>query len=205
MFGSTASLAVSGSAGLALRSSVMETIGNRIQIMHNKASNAIADRRTFMGASRCAIHSISRVPAIPAQTRLRRSSKVALSITIRQQNQRLQYNECNDLILSGKSLRCSCALQLPELVCRHVTRYYVQSGADLAKFFVPVESLVGFSVLLAQHFNLLHILVVFFRGGKNSSSRALNASSALVALENSSLPRGHSSCGMKVIFTPVGG
>jgi hypothetical protein len=42
----------------------------------------------------------------------------------------------------------------------------MQFGADLAESFVPVEGLVGFSVLLTQHLNMLHFLVVFFCGGK---------------------------------------
>jgi len=42
----------------------------------------------------------------------------------------------------------------------------MQFGADLAESFVPVEGLVGFSVLLTQHLNLLHFLVVFFSAGK---------------------------------------
>ena len=42
----------------------------------------------------------------------------------------------------------------------------MQLSADMAKPLVPVESLVSFSVLLAQHLNPLHFLVVFFRGGK---------------------------------------
>lgn len=52
------------------------------------------------------------------------------------------------------------------LVRRNVARYHMQLSADLAKSFVPVESLIGFSVPLTQRFNLLHFLVVFFRGGK---------------------------------------
>jgi hypothetical protein len=42
----------------------------------------------------------------------------------------------------------------------------MQFGADLAESFVPVEGLVDFSVLLTQHLNLLHFLVVFFCGGE---------------------------------------
>jgi hypothetical protein len=42
----------------------------------------------------------------------------------------------------------------------------MQFSADLAKPLVPMESLVNFPVLLAQHLNLLHFLVVFLRGGE---------------------------------------
>src|SRR6478736_10107713 len=42
----------------------------------------------------------------------------------------------------------------------------MQFGADLAESLVPVEGLVGFSVLITQHFNLLHFLVVFFCGSE---------------------------------------
>ena len=42
----------------------------------------------------------------------------------------------------------------------------MQFGADLAESFVPVEGLIDFSVLLTQHFDLLHFLVVFFCGGE---------------------------------------
>src|SRR5689334_13226131 len=42
----------------------------------------------------------------------------------------------------------------------------MQFGANLAESFVPVKGLVGFSVLLTQHLNLLHFLVVFFYGGE---------------------------------------
>jgi hypothetical protein len=67
---------VSGSAGLALRSSVMEMIGNRMQMTHSKASKAIADRRAPAGVIRGAAQNSSSVAAIPAQTILRISSKV---------------------------------------------------------------------------------------------------------------------------------
>lgn len=71
---------VSGSAGLALRSSVIETTGNRMQMTHSKASSAVAVRRASARASREAderpAQNSSRVAAIPAHTRLRISSKV---------------------------------------------------------------------------------------------------------------------------------
>jgi hypothetical protein len=42
----------------------------------------------------------------------------------------------------------------------------VPLSADFAKPLVPMEGLVGFPVALAQHFNLLHFLIVFFQAGK---------------------------------------
>lgn len=38
--------------------------------------------------------------------------------------------------------------------------------ADCAKSFMPVERLVRFSVAVAEYFNLLHFLVIFFDTGK---------------------------------------
>ena len=67
---------VSGSAGVALRSSVMETIGNRMQITHNKASSAIPDLRAPARVARGPAQNSRSVAAIPAQTILRKSSKV---------------------------------------------------------------------------------------------------------------------------------
>ena len=87
------------------------------------------------------------------------------------------------------------------LIRRHIAGYHVYLGAGRAKSLVPVKSLVCFPVSLAQRFNTVHFLFVFLGDGKNASSRALNKSSAWVALEKSSLPRGHSSCGMELIFT----
>lgn len=63
---------VSGSAGLALRSSVIEITGNRMQITHNNASRATPDLR----APARVRQKSSSVAAIPAQTILRRSSKM---------------------------------------------------------------------------------------------------------------------------------
>ena len=67
---------VSASAGLALRSSVMETIGNRMQMIQSKASSATADRRASMRARPGALDKSNRAAPIPAQTRLSKSSKV---------------------------------------------------------------------------------------------------------------------------------
>jgi len=70
---------VSGSAGLALRSSVMEITGNRMQITHNKASRAMPDLRA-PARVRCGLdQKNSSVAAMPTQTRLRISSKVVCS------------------------------------------------------------------------------------------------------------------------------
>jgi hypothetical protein len=39
-------------------------------------------------------------------------------------------------------------------------------SADFAKFFMAVEGFVRFAVAVAQGFNLLHFLIVFFGAGK---------------------------------------
>lgn len=67
---------VSGSAGLALRSSVMEITGNRTQITHNKASSATPDLRAPVRVRHGLDQKSSRVAAMPAQTILRMSSKM---------------------------------------------------------------------------------------------------------------------------------
>jgi hypothetical protein len=43
---------------------------------------------------------------------------------------------------------------------------YGRFSAGRAKSLVPVKSLIGFSMRLAQRFNLLHFAVVFFPAGK---------------------------------------
>jgi len=67
---------VSGSAGLALRSSVMEITGNRMQMTHNNASRAAPDLRAPARVRNGLDQKSSRVAAMPAQTILRISSKV---------------------------------------------------------------------------------------------------------------------------------
>ena len=69
---------VSGSAGLALRSSVIETTGNRMQMTHSKASKAMPDLRAPARVTQGLDQKSSRVAAMPAQTILRMSSKVGL-------------------------------------------------------------------------------------------------------------------------------
>lgn len=67
---------VSGSAGLALRSSVIEITGNRMQMTHNKANRAMPDLRAPVRVRHGLNQSSSSVAAIQAQTRLRMSSKM---------------------------------------------------------------------------------------------------------------------------------
>ena len=74
---------VSGSAGLALRSSVIEITGNRMQMTHNNASKAMPDLRAPAPVRRGLDHKSSRVAAIVAQTILRMSSKVTTCLRIR--------------------------------------------------------------------------------------------------------------------------